>query len=266
MEVFEAFKKGIAEVFTDISPVINIDEDVKTIENTYYPDALKIMQKDASFFEVDRPLMGVNLSDLWKTEKMPKDAFWKHVQMVSVASIMHGDIKDKISPIVSAIKTYFGAPGNENAEISKILDDDKSEGHFKEVLAYIMDTRLAKIFMNIAEEIDIKDIDLNFNNPEKFMEAIKNPEHPTIKKVTDKIQKLIKAKMQSGEITQAQILQEVESVKAKVTSIFGNIFNDALGGRGGNVSSEVLTGNSPEARRQRMLARLQKKQREKNSQ
>jgi hypothetical protein len=58
----------------------------------------------------------------------------------------------------------------------------------------------------------------------------------------------------------------MEAVKAKITSIFGNIFNDALGGRQTDIPSAALLGNSPEARRQRMLARLQKKQREKNSQ
>jgi len=266
MEVFEAFKKDIAETFTDVSPVINIDEDVKVIENTYYPEVIKILQRDESFFGVDRPLMGVNLSDLWKTEKMPKDAFWKHMQMVCIGSFMCGDIKEKITPIIGAIKSYFGAPGNENAEISKILEDDKSEGHFKEVLAYIMETRLAKMFMSIVEQIDVTELDLNFDNPAELVEILKNPEHPKIKKIVTKIQKLIKTKMERGEITQAQIVNEIESVKAKITSIFGNMFNEALGGRGGNVSSEVLTGNSPEARRQRMLARLQKKQREKNSQ
>jgi hypothetical protein len=41
---------------------------------------------------------------------------------------------------------------------------------------------------------------------------------------------------------------------------------NALGGGNGGIKSADLMGNSPEARRQRMLARLQKKQREKNSQ
>jgi hypothetical protein len=47
--------------------------------------------------------------------------------------------------------------------------------------------------------------------------------------------------------------------------LFGNIFNDAIGGRKADVPSSVMIGNSPEARRQRMLARLQRKVQEKNS-
>jgi soluble P-type ATPase len=82
----------------------------------------------------------------------------------------------------------------------------------------------------------------------------------------DKIQRLIKDKIQRGEITKSKLVEEMEAVKAKITSIFGNMFNDALGGRQADIPSSALLGNSPEARRQRMLARLQKKQREKNSQ
>jgi hypothetical protein len=48
-------------------------------------------------------------------------------------------------------------------------------------------------------------------------------------------------------------------------SLFGNIFNDALGGRKSDVSASTLMANSPEARRQRMIARMQRKVREKNS-
>jgi hypothetical protein len=265
MEVLEAFKKDLNEVF-NIEPVINIDDDVKYIETNFYPDALKILQKDASFFEKERILMGVNLCDLWKTEKMPADTFWKHMQMVCIGSLMHGDIKDKITPIIAAVKTYFGMAGNENAEISKILNDEKSEDHFKDVLEFIMQTRIAKIFMSIVEQIDITELDLNFERPEQVIEILKNPEHPSIKKVVDKIQRLIKDKIHRGEITKSKLVEEMEAVKAKITSIFGNMFNDALGGRQADIPSSALLGNSPEARRQRMLARLQKKQREKNSQ
>jgi len=265
MEVFEAFKKDLIEIF-NIAPVINIDDDVKYIETNFYPDALKILQKDASFFEKERILMGINLSDIWKTEKMPADMFWKHMQMVCIGSLMHGNIKDKITPIIAAVKTYFGMAGNENSEISKILNDEKSEDHFKEVLEFVMQTRIAKIFMSIVEQIDITELDLNFERPEQIIEILKNPEHPAIKKLVDKIQRLIKDKIQRGEITKSKLVEEMEAVKAKITSIFGNMFNDALGGRQADIPSSALLGNSPEARRQRMLARLQKKQREKTSQ
>ena len=97
------------------------------------------------------------------------------------------------------------------------------------------------------------------------METIKDPNNPLVKKFINKIQNLIKSKLESGQITQTQIQGEIEAIKNKVTSLFGNVFNDMLGGTRSEVPSSVLMGNSPEARRQRMLARLQKKQRDKNS-
>jgi len=263
MEAFEAFKKDLETL--GVSAIINIEEDVKYIETNFYPEILKVLQKDETFFDVDRILMGTNLSNVWKTEKMTKEAFWKHIQVICIASFMHGDIKEKVTPLIAAAKKFLGMAGNENAEISKILDGADSEDHLKKLLEFVMETRLAKMFMSIVEQIDITDLNLNFDKTEELLEIIKNPEHPKIKKVVGKIQNLIKAKMQRGEITKAILTEEIEAIKAKVTSIFGNMFNTALGGRG-DISSADMMGNSPEARRQRMLARLQKKQREKNSQ
>jgi hypothetical protein len=120
--------------------------------------------------------------------------------------------------------------------------------------------------MSVVEQIDITDIGLDFENPDEFVEMVKNPEHPVSAKIIARIQTIIKAKVQRGEISQRQIEAEIEQIKTKLTSIFGDMFKDAmgLGGGGAEVPPTVLMGNSPEARRQRMIARLQKKQREKN--
>ena len=129
-----------------------------------------------------------------------------------------------------------------------------------------MNTRIAKVFTKMVEEFDITDIDLNFEKPEEVIEIFKNPEHPIMQKLIQKVQNLIKEKVQRGEISQSQLMTEIEAIKAKITGLFGNIFKDAMGLGGGNsVSGSVMMGTSPEARRQRMLARLQKKQRDKNS-
>ena len=128
-----------------------------------------------------------------------------------------------------------------------------------------MESRLAKIFKDIVEEFDVSEFEFDMSDPQKLIETLKDPNHPTIKKIVTKFQNLIKSKIESGQITQSQIMTEVEAIKAKVTGLFGNVFNDMLGGTRSNLPSTVLMGNSPEARRQRMLARLQKKQRDKNS-
>jgi hypothetical protein len=175
---------------------------------------------------------------------------------------MHGDIKDKMGTVLDMFKGFWAG---KNDEISKILENDDSQGRFKEILEFIMETRLAKICMKMAEEFDVSDFDINVENPEELIEILKNPEHPAIKKVITKVQNSIKDKIRTGAITNEQIVREIESVKAKMMSLFGNVFNDALGGKRGEVPASAMMGNSPEARRQRMVARLQKKLREKNS-
>jgi hypothetical protein len=152
---------------------------------------------------------------------------------------------------------------SEGGRISKILEDSESSGRLKEVIDFVLETRIAKMFMEIVEQFDPADI--NFENPQELMDMLKNPEHPTVQKIVSKVQGIIKEKIRHGSITQNQLVQEIEAIKAKVTSIFGNMFNDALGMPRGETPSTVMLGNSPEARRQRMLARLQKKVRDKNS-
>jgi len=263
-KIFEGFLNEVRKAFPDVSPVPKFEDDLKTIE-TYYPDALKILQRDDTFFtEKARTLFGVDLTALWKRE-CPKEELWKHFQMCMIGGFLHGDIKDKIGSIIEIFKSYWTGTGNQSDEVNKILNDKNSEDHFKSILEFIMNTRIAKLFTNIIEQIDPSEFNLNIESPEQLMEMVRDPENPVVKKLVNKIQNLLKGKMQRGEITQQQITAEVEAIKAKVTSLFGDMFNDALGLNKGETPAAVLVGNSPEARRQRMLARLQKKQRDKNS-
>jgi hypothetical protein len=264
-KIFQSFVDDIRKACSDVSPVLKLEDDLKTIE-TFYPDALKILQRDDTFFsEKVRTLFGVNLSAVWAREGVSKENLWKGFQLCVLGGFLHGDIKDKIGSIIEIFKSYWTKTGTQSDEINKILNDKASEDHFKEILEFIMNTRIAKLFTDIVEKIDIKELNLNIENPEELIEIIKNPEHPTIKKIVTKIQNMLKDKMKRGELTQQQITMEVEAIKAKVTSLFGNIFNEAMGLNRGETPAAVLVGNSPEARRQRMLARLQKKQRDKNS-
>lgn len=265
--VFDAFYKDIQTTFFENLPDSDEDVDttVKHIETTYYPHLIKILQRDGTFFDSPISFRSVDISTLWKNNEANRDAIWKHVLMCVLASFFHGDFKEKIGTVFSAMKGMWAGSGQENDEISRILEDEKSEDYFKEILEYLQETRLAKIFMKLVEEIDVSEFDLNFENPQELVDILRNPEHPKMKKVISKIQGMIQDKMQRGEFTQQQIVSEIEGIKAKVQSLFGNVFNDMLGGQRAEVPAHVLMGNSPEARRQRMLARLQKKQREKNS-
>lgn len=263
--VFNSFADLVKKTCPDKNPVVDVTTDVKSFE-IFYPEVLKVIQKDVSIFSVERTVFGINISDAWKIEG-DKDELWKQFHTCLLTSFLQGDIKEKITPLVDMFKSYWSGTGTENEEINKILNDSDSENKFKEILAFISETRIAKLFMSIVEQIDVTEVGFNFEKPEEIIEIIKNPEHPIAAKIIGKIQNIIKLKAQRGEITQRQIEIEIEQVKSKVTSVFGNMFKEAMGvgGAGAEVPPAVLMGNSPEARRQRMIARLQKKQREKTS-
>lgn len=262
--VFDSFLTDLKTAFPEIElSEYSVDDEVKYLETNYYPCVMQILQRDETFFNQERLFCKVDISKLWNENESVRESIWKHLQMCMFSSFLHGDIKEKISSVVGIFKNIWSSSGQTNDEIGKILNDENAEDHFKEILEYLQNTRLAKIFNEIVENFDINELDLNFENPQEVVEILRNPEHPTIKKLINKIQGILQEKMQRGEFTQQQLLGEIEGIKLKVQGIFGNVFNEMLGGHRAELPSSVLIGNSPEARRQRMLARLQKKQRDK---
>ena len=254
--IFEEFCK---EVFPEEEIDIDLKKAVDEFE-AFYPDVVKIIQKDNSFFDQERIVFG---RDLAKIDN--RDAVWSGLPACLFASFLHGDIKKKVDKVVGLVKNIWNASGQENDDITKILNDEASQGRFEEIIQFILESRLVKIFKNMMESIDLSEFDINIETPEQLIEMVKNPENPVVKKMIEKIQNMIETKIKRGEINQQVIIQEVETIKAKAISLFGNIFNDALGGRKADVPAAVMMGNTPEARRQRMLARLQRKLHEKNS-
>jgi hypothetical protein len=82
------------------------------------------------------------------------------------------------------------------------------------------------------------------------------------KKISRKIKTTLEDKVRRGEFTKETIMRDIEAIKVKVQAAFGDMFNDILGGRKTDIKAAEILGNSPEARRQRMLARLQRKLKE----
>jgi hypothetical protein len=236
---------------------INSDVNVREIE-AMYPGIVLLIQKNVEFFSTERILFGVNLSDLEVTDNL-----WRILQTCCISSFFHGDIKEKLSTAFNAAKTLWGASGQENSEVEKLLNDENTEDYIREMFEYVSNLRSAKVFIQMFEEIDIESLGLNLDNPAELFDMVKNPEHPIMQKAVGSIQKILKSKLETGQLTQHQLTSDIEGVKAKVQNLFGNAFNEMLGGRGGATPPSVIMSNAPEARRQRMLARLQRKQREK---
>jgi hypothetical protein len=261
MDVSEILKQFCKEVFPEENIEIVVDKNVAEFE-AFYPSVAQIIQKDNSFFNEDRVVFGRNLSSM---DESLREVIWKNMVPCMIGCFFHGDIKQKVGSISEIIKNVWNASGQKNDAVTSVLNDEKSQGHFQEILDFVMNSRLVKIFTNLVESFDLSEFDLKIDSIAELIEMIKDPENPMVKKISQKIHNTIKEKIRRGEFTQQTIMMEVEAIKAKVIGLFGNIFNDALGGRKGDIPTETLMGNSPEARRQRMLARMQRKVREKNS-
>jgi hypothetical protein len=257
----DAFKNSLEELQKEYPDVTfsEANEDVNVTEmEAMYSGVLTLLQKNADFFSTERILFGVDLSSL-----APSDTMWKALHMCLFSSFFHGDIKKKIGTVLSAVKSLWGNTGEANTEVERLLNDEKTEDYLQEMFDYATNLRSAKVVADIIEEFDVDSLGLSFDNPAELMELVRNPENPVMKKAIDSIQRLLRTKLESGQINQQQLMSDIEGIKAKVQSLFGNVFNEMMGGRRGEVGSSVMMSNSPEARRQRMLMRLQRKQREK---
>ena len=116
----------------------------------------------------------------------------------------------------------------------------------------------------IFSKLDFSQLDIqldSFEDVQNKLEELKS--NPGIIKIQNDLKTLMEEKSRTGEFTKEIILKDIESIKLKVQEIFGNVFNDILGTRKSEVSSKTLLDNSPEARKERMIARLRRKLKDK---
>lgn len=258
MEAFDSCLKDLRTSYPDVVFAdVDVDENIREVE-AMYTSVLLLLQKNLDFFQTERILFGVNLSELEVS-----DALWKSLHMCLFSSFFHGDIKQKLGTILNTVKSVWSNSGESNDEVQRILEDEKTEDYLQEMFDYVTNLRSAKIIADILEEIDVESLGLSLENPMELFELVRNPENPTMKKAIESVQKLLRNKMESGQISQQQLMSDVEGIKAKLQNMFGGALNEMLGGRRGETNAAVMMSNSTEARRQRMLARLQRKQREK---
>jgi len=241
-------------------PVPRASEELfKHIEDTFLPHVLRVLKKDNTLLEEVELFPGIKV--VWTGSEEE----WNLLNMAILYSVLHGDPKEKFGKIFEAVKGVL--PG-ESDEISKILDDEDTKNSFQEILDLVMNTRLASLIGDIAQSVRYDDLELDFEDHEKILQILRNPqESPAIKVLTERAQEVLKERIESGKINQQELVREIEMLRAKFQSSFGKYLNemvvgDAGGGTTGNTSGQILS-NHPEARRARMMARLQKKQKEK---
>ena len=255
--------RNLVNAFKEKHPGLKAKEDLfQYIEQTLLPHLLRVIQKD------DTLMAEIELFPGIKVEWEGGEDNWKKVHMALLYSVLHGDPKEKFGKILETIKSLIPGGSAKADEISGILDSEENQNSMKEILELVMNTRIASLVGEIAQSISLDDLGIDFEDTDALMNMLRNPtESPVLSELMGRVQSLLEERVKSGKINQQELVREIEMLRAKFQSSFGKYLNemvvgDAGGGTTGNTSAQILSGH-PEARRARMLARLQKKQKEK---
>jgi hypothetical protein len=235
------------------------------IEKELLPHLMKIVKKDNTLFtDVDTaPELFPGIRVKWDGS----DEAWQKVRMALMYAVLHGDPKEKFGAIFEQLKSAI--PGNRQDEVTGILEDEETQNSLKEMLDLVMNTRLASVIGDLVQSIKFEDLDINLEDPDELIRLMQNPkDSDAIKEIMSRAQEILKDRIETGKINQQELIREIEMLRAKMTSTFGKYMNEMVVGQReqpatGNTSRQILS-NSPEARRARMMARLQRKLGEKS--
>lgn len=244
---------------------INFKTEVERFKILLQPIFMQVVKKDdAIFAEPQFLLRGIDFSLLMKdaTEKQ-KENLWTYTRMFLVCSYLGSDIMETVKGLWSKVT---GTDSTD--EVDEILKDETTQTGITDLLETLKDTRIFKLGMEVMENLNIEALglaDIDFSDIPTLIEMAKNPNHPVTKKAISSVQKVIEQKMRSGSIKKEDFIREIEMLKEKFTHSLGRIFKKEMFGEamaGGDrpaTPAADLMSNHPEARRARMLARLQRK-------
>jgi hypothetical protein len=260
--------RTLVALFREEHPGLKAKEELfGHLEQTFLPHLLRVLQKDNTLLsEVD---LFPGLRVAWQGSEEQ----WKALQMGLLYSVLHGDPKEKFGTLFEAIKKLVpGLGGSEGGkdEIQSILEDEETKGALSEMMELIMGTRLVSLVGDIVQNLSFESLGLDLENPESILEMLRNPQgHAGLTELMDRAKAILEDRVSSGKLNPAELRRDIELIRAKFQSSFGKYLNEAIvgdagGGTTGNTAQQILS-NHPDARRARMLARLQKKQKLRSS-
>lgn len=254
--------RTLVSLFREAHPGLKANEALFAhLETTFLPHVLRVIQKDNTLLSEVELFPGIKVA--WSGT----DDQWKALHMALLYSVLHGDPKEKFGSILEAVKKILPG-GAQTDEIESILNDEDTKSSLKEMFELVMNTRLASLVGEMVQHMSFEDLNLDLENPQTILEMLRNPqEHEGLKELMDRAKMILEDKIKTGKINQQELVREIEMLRAKFQSSFGKYLNEAVlgpddGPKTGNTSAQILS-NSPDARRARMLARLQRKQQEK---
>ena len=255
--------RNLVNLFRENHPSLRAREELfNHIEQTFLPHLLRVIQKDNTLLSEVELFPGI------KVEWEGTDEQWKKLHMALLYSVLHGDPKEKFGSIFEAIKSAIPGQTAQTDEIQRILEDEETKTSMSEILELITGTRLMSLVGDIVQSISLEDLDFDIENPEQLLEMLRNPqESGPLNTLMERAKSILEDRVNTGKINPQELRREIETIRAKFQSSFGKYLNEAIlgeeaGNTTGNTANQILS-NHPDARRARMLARLQKRQQQK---
>lgn len=255
--------RKFVDLFQEKYPSVRAREELfQHLEDTFLPHLLRVVQKDNTL------MTEVDLFPGVKVEWEGTDEQWRKFHMALIYSVLHGNPKEKFGKIMEAVKGIVPGGSAQADDIQKILEDEDTQSSMSEMLELIMNTRLVSLVGEVVQSLEFADLNINLEDPEQVIRMLQNPqENEALKEIMDRARMILEDKIKTGKINQDELRRDIENIRAKFQSSFGKYLNQAvLGEDAGNTTGntpQVILSNHPDARRARMLARLQKKQQQK---
>ena len=247
---------------------IDYKVEVERFKTEIQPHFMAVIKKDDTLFDAPRSfLRGIDFSVIMKSEdtsSKQKEAIWNYTRMFLMCSYLGADIMETVKGLWSKVTGKTSTN-----EVDEILKDDTTQNGIHDLLETLKETRIFKLGMEVMENLNVETLgleEIDFTNVPALIEMVKNPEHPVTKKAIASVQKLIEQKMRSGSLKKEDFVREIEMLKEKFKHSLGKLFKSEIFGEQTDrptQTAETILSNHPEARRARMLARLQRKQAEK---
>jgi hypothetical protein len=255
--------RNLVNLFKEAHPELRANEELfQHIETVLLPHLLRVVKRDDTLFQEIELFPGIKVA--WK----PSDDNWKKVQMALVYSFLHGNPKEKFAKIMEVMKGAIPGTGAQADEVQSILEDEETQSSMSEMLELIMSTRLVSLVGDIIQSINLEEINIDFEDPERLLQMLRNPQQSEIlNEIMHRARDVLEEKIRSGKLNQNELRRDIEKIRAKFQSSFGKFLNQAVlgedaGNTTGNTAQQILS-NHPDARRARILARLQRKHEQK---
>jgi len=261
----KAFKKFLVDLnskFPEIVKSSKLDEnDIDKFQKLFITSITEIIKKDSSLFDEPKEVFGGDLSEVFKQNP---DLIWRHMQPCLFSSFFHGDVKSKLKDMLPELLGAFKEQFGDTDEIDKILEDESKTSKISDFFEYLKESMFATLLLSVFESIDLSEVVTI--NPQEFMnDPSKIQQHPIVLKIQGQIQTIMRVKIEKGEFTKERIMNEFEVFKQKIQELLGDYMNETMGTNKSDLPPEIIMGNSPEARRARMVARLQRKLKERKN-